>query len=132
MYIPITNCFADGNKSVYLIDPITVRDAGRYYCQVENQYGIAYSRSIVVTVTVTASLSARPPSVDEEFTYSPSLDSVFTYSPNLGSGFPNVDSAFTYSPKKESGFTSSSNLLWDEGVVKSSLQDTTPSANLES
>ena len=132
MYLLIINHFADGNKSFYSIDPVTVRDAGHYYCQVENQYGIANSRSTVVTVTVTASLSTRPSSIDVDFTYSPSLDSVFTYSPNLGSGFPNVDSAFTYLPNVESGFTSSSNMLWDEGIAKSSLQDTTPSANLES
>ena len=130
--MPITSCFAGEKQSFYCIDSITVRDAGRYYCQVENQYGIANSRSTVVAVTVTASLSARPPSVEEDVNYSPSLDSVFTYSPNLGSGFPNVDSAFTYSPNIESGFTSSSNLLWDERDTKYSPQDTTPSANLES
>ena len=131
--MPITSCFAGEKQSFYSIDSITVRDAGCYYCQVENQYGIANSRSTVVAVTVTASLSARLPSGEEDVNYSPSLDSVFTYSSNLGSGFPNVDSAFTYSPNIESGFTSSSNLLWDEGdTTKYSPQDTTLSANLES
>ena len=64
-------CLVGENKGFYCIAAATLRSAGRYYCQVKNQYGVA--NSAVATVTVTVSLTTRSPSVDTNFTYLPNL-----------------------------------------------------------
>jgi len=43
-------------------------NAGRYYCQIENQYGIVNSK--IATVTVTMLQTANHPSRNIGFTYS--------------------------------------------------------------
>ena len=50
----------DGNKSYYSIYPATVRHAGHYYCQVENQYGVEISAT--ATVAVSTSQTTNIPS----------------------------------------------------------------------
>ena len=48
------------NRSLYSIFSVTTRCAGRYYCQVKNQYGTVDSAVATVIVT-TSSMSAHPP-----------------------------------------------------------------------
>ena len=57
----IISCFAGENNSSYTIHPVTVSNAGRYYCQIENQYGVV--NSTIATVTVTTSSTAIHPSL---------------------------------------------------------------------
>ena len=61
------------NESFYTIFPATVRNAGQYYCEVINQYGVINSSTATVTVTYNA--TARHPSVDSTWTYCPNLAS---------------------------------------------------------
>ena len=75
VYMPVISyyiCIGE-NKSFYCIVPATIRSAGRYYCQVENQYGVV--NSTIATVAVTTVLTVRSPLVDSRFTYSPNLAS---------------------------------------------------------
>ena len=53
--------FTGENNSSYTIHPVTVSSAGRYYCQIENQYGVV--NSTVATVTVTTSSTIIHPSL---------------------------------------------------------------------
>ena len=50
VYMPITSCLIGENKSFYSIFPVTIMNAGRYYCQVKNQYGEV--NSTVATLAV--------------------------------------------------------------------------------
>jgi len=63
----ITSCFTGENKSYHAIFPATIMNAGHYYCQIENQYGVV--NSAIATVTVT-SQTAKHPSKNIGFTYS--------------------------------------------------------------
>ena len=56
-YIPIISCFTGENNPSYTIHPVTVSNAGRYYCQIENQYGVV--NSTVATVIVTTLSTAK-------------------------------------------------------------------------
>ena len=58
--MPIINYFIGEDKSSYTIHPVTVSNAGRYYCQIKNQYGVM--NSTVATVTVTTSSTIIHPS----------------------------------------------------------------------
>ena len=50
-YIPIAIAFVGENKSFYSIFPVTKRNAGSYYCQVENQCGKVNSEKATVVVS---------------------------------------------------------------------------------
>ena len=59
MYILITiNLFIGEHKPYYRIFPVTILDAGYYYCQVKNQYGIVNSKIATVTVTTMSPIMA--------------------------------------------------------------------------
>ena len=55
------NCFVGENKSSYTIHPVSVGNAGRYYCEIENQYGVV--NSTVTTVTVSTLSTPTHPSL---------------------------------------------------------------------
>ena len=60
--------YLGANTSSYSILSTAIRNAGRYYCQVDNQYGTAHSGTAIVTVT-----EARRTSVISEATCSKDL-----------------------------------------------------------
>ena len=61
------HCFTGENKSYYCIFPVSIRDKGRYYCRVKNEFGEV--NSAVTTVTVSPII--RHPSLDIKFRYAP-------------------------------------------------------------
>ena len=61
--------FAGENKPYCGIFPATVRNTGRYYCQVKNHYGIV--NSSIATLVVTTSSKARKPPAATGFCYAP-------------------------------------------------------------
>ena len=67
VYMSITSCLIGENKSYYGIYPVTIRNAGRYYCQVKNQYG--EENSTIVTLIVTKTPTAQHSSEHSKFTY---------------------------------------------------------------
>ena len=62
------------NRSFFSVFPVTIRNAGRYYCQVKNQYGAV--SSTIAMVVVTSSPTSQPPSNSSGFTYSPLITDV--------------------------------------------------------
>ena len=71
VYMSITSCLIGENKSFYSIFPVTIMNAGRYYCQVKNQYGEV--NSTIATLTVTMTPTAQHSSEDSSFTYTPNI-----------------------------------------------------------
>ena len=68
VYIPITSCLIGENKSFYSIFPVTIMNAGHYYCQVKNQYGEVNSTITALTVTKTPTVQQG-----SRFTYTPNI-----------------------------------------------------------
>ena len=71
VYMPITSCLIGKNKSFCGIFPVTIKNAGRYYCQVKNQYG--EENSTIVTLTVTKTPTAQHSSEYSRFTYTQNI-----------------------------------------------------------
>ena len=71
VYMSITSCLIGENKSFYSIFPVTIRNAGCYYCQVKNQYGEVNSTIAILTVTMTPTIQHS--SEDSRFTYIPNV-----------------------------------------------------------
>ena len=64
-------CFTGENKPYYSVFPATRNTAGRYFCQVKNQYGIV--KSPITRIIVTTSPTARNSSVSSGFSYAPMM-----------------------------------------------------------
>ena len=69
VHMTITSCFTGEIKSFYSIYPVTIRNAGRYYCQVKNLYGAVNSEN--ATMIVSTSSTANIPSALPGCTHSP-------------------------------------------------------------
>ena len=66
-YMPIMSCFIGENNPSYTIHPVTVSNAGHYYCQIENQYGVV--NSTVATVIVTTLSTTKHLSLGKSLLY---------------------------------------------------------------
>ena len=64
--VQVTSYFTGENKPFYSIYPVTIRNAGCYYCQVKNQHGKMNS----TTATVFVLQTPKTPSKALGFSYS--------------------------------------------------------------
>ena len=72
MYMLITiNLSIGENKPYCCIFPVTILNAGCYYCQVKNQYDVVNSKVATVTVITMSPIMKQFPSKDWKFTYLP-------------------------------------------------------------
>ena len=89
VFMPITNyymyTYVGENRSFYSIFPVTIRNAGCYYCQVKNQYGEVYSTTTTLTVTMTP--AAQHSSEHSRLTYTLNRlsDQIHEITPSPGS-----------------------------------------------